>query len=509
MDSLTYRLSCLLMIAVLISTALTACMVGPDYKKPAAPKTNRYTETSLPSKTVRAPHEKNAGKSQYFTLGENIPSDWWTLFHSPELNELIERGIKNNPTLEAAKASLRNAEEILRAQIGNLLLPAIGANVLAERQRLNLQSEGINIGGASEKTIFDLYNVGVNVSYTLDFFGSARRQIEASGAQVDFQQYELIATYLTLTSNIATTAIAIASLKDQVDVTKELIREQEQQLTIIKQQFKVGAVSLENVSSQETLVAQTKATLPPLEKTLAQLRDALAILVGTTPSESELPTLNLAMFELPKELPVSLPSSLAEQRPDILASAALLHAASAQVGVATANLYPQITISGAYGWSTSTFSQLFTPSVKVWSYAAGLTQPIFKGGALLAERRAAIAAYEQAFAQYKFTVLQAFQNVADSLQAIEMDARTFRAQKQAEIAARQNMLLIQQQYKLGGVSYINLLTAQQQYQQTRIARIQAQASRYSDTAALFQALGGGWWQNVANKNKCENQKNKT
>lgn len=491
---------------VLFCTTLAACMVGPNYQRPNTSTPNLYTESTLPSKTASTPKEKRNGKAQQFVLGKDIPGDWWTLFHSPELNDLIQRSLKNNPSIEQAKAALRNAEEIYKAQIGNLLLPFVSANVLGERQRLNLQSEGIEITGPKSKTIFNLYNVGFNVSYTLDIFGGARRQIEAYGAQVDFQQYELLATYLTLTSNIVTTAITIASLQDQIDVTKELIRSQEQQLGIIKKQYKVGAVSLENVMSQENLLANTKSTLPPLEKTLAQYRDALAILVGTAPGDSQLPTLRLSMFELPKELPVSLPSKLAEQRPDVLAAEALLHAACAQIGVATANLFPQITINGLFGWSATQFNQVFTENVKVWSYSASLAQPLFKGGALLVARRAALANFDQYLAQYKYTLLQAFQNVADSLNAIHADARTLRARKQAEMAARNTMLLTRQQFKAGGTSFVSLLTAEQQYQTTKLSRIQAEANRYNDTAALFQALGGGWWQNVANKNDDDKKK---
>jgi NodT family efflux transporter outer membrane factor (OMF) lipoprotein len=247
------------------------------------------------------------------------------------------------------------------------------------------------------------------------------------------------------------------------------------------------------VLTQETTVAQTRATLPPLEQSLAQSLHVLAVLIGTFPSEAHLPMMRLEDLSLPRRLPLSLPSSLARQRPDIRASEALLHAASAQIGVATANLYPQLTLNGAYGWESNIASDLFKHSTSTWSLAAQVLQPVFNGGALLAKRRQAIAAYQQAEAQYRQTVLQAFQNVADSLRAIENDSQAFRAQKQAEAAASNSLKLIQKQYRLGGVSYLSLLTAQRQYQQTKIARIQAQASRYNDTVALFQALGGGWW----------------
>jgi NodT family efflux transporter outer membrane factor (OMF) lipoprotein len=340
--------------------------------------------------------------------------------------------------------------------------------------------------------VFNLFNASVNVSYTLDVFGGLRRQIEALGAQVDNQQFELMAAYLSLTANIVTTAVTVASFQAQIQATHSLLSAQEKQLAIIKKQFFLGGLSRNEVLTQETLVAQTRATLPPLEKSLAQSRHALLALVGEYPDQP-LPRIQLDAIDLPRALPLSLPSMLVRQRPDVRASQALLHAASAQIGVATANLFPQVTLSGADGWQSLVLPSLINPANKIWNITADITQPIFHGGALLAQRRAAIAAYDLAAAQYKQTVIQAFQNVADTLRALETDARSLRAQRQAEISAKHSLQLITQQYRLGGVSYLDLLNAQQQYQQTKISRIKAQAIRYSDTAALFQALGGGWW----------------
>jgi NodT family efflux transporter outer membrane factor (OMF) lipoprotein len=462
-------------------------MVGPNFHSPAAPKVTSYTATPLPAKTVSTPNAGKSGKAQYLISNRDIPAEWWKVFHSTELNSLIQVGMENSPNLIAAKATLVQAEETLIAQIGNSLYPAFNLGLSGARQKFSDQSIGFN--GSS---VFNLFNASVSAAYTFDFFGAARRQIEALAAQVDYQQFQLIAAYLTLTSNIATTSITIASLEDQIVATRSLLHDQEAQLAIFKQQFNVGGIAYPNLLTQQTLVNQTRATLPPLEKSLSQSRHALAVLVGDLPNRKP-PNIRLAALSLPTELPVSLPSSIVRQRPDVRAAEALLHAASAQVGVATANLFPQFTINGNFGWEASAPAFLINPSAKVWSYGGQITQPLFHGGALFATRRAAIAAFDASAAQYRQVLLQAFQNVADALRAVTEDAKTFRAQKQAETSAFHNLVITKQQYRAGGVSYLALLTAQQQYQQTRIARIQAEAARYADTAALYQALGGGWW----------------
>lgn len=478
----------LTLIIMAFSAVLTGCpMVGPDFQKPAAPTTERYVQLPSPTQTVSSPLAGTAGYAQRFNYGQDIPAEWWTLFHSESLNELIQAGLKNSPNLAAAKATLRQAAETLRAELGSLY-PAVSANLSAERMQLSGASQGTN-----SSSTFNLYNANVSVSYIFDVFGGVRRQIESLAAQMDYQSFELEAAYLSLTSNITTTVINIASLQAQIQATHELIKAEEEQLIIIKRQLGLGGVSGTNVLTQETQVAQTRALLPPLEQNLAQSRHALAVLVGEFPSQMKLPYFDLNKLRLPGQLPVSLPSSLVRQRPDIRASEALLKSASAQVGVATANLYPQITLTAAYGWSGLTLDGLFSPSNVAWNLGPQLVQPIFQGGSLQATRRASIAAFEAAQAQYRQTVLQAFQNVADTLRALQNDARTLQAQSQAELAAKNTMIITQKQLGLGGVSYLNLLTAEQQYQQTKISRIQAEAARYADTAALFQALGGGWW----------------
>lgn len=484
------------MIAMMLGS-LSACLVGPDFASPEPPKVNHYTKPPWPCRTANAPG--HGGASQQFIQAKYISAEWWRLFHSSKINKLICQGISNSPNLRAAKATLLEAQENLSAGIGNNLFPTLSAQLTAQRGSNTgffSSSNGTNSVATSgiPSSVFNLFNASLNASYLLDFFGGMRRQIQGLQSQVEYQYFELRAAYLSLTSNIVTTAITVASLHRQICVTKQLIREQAQQLAIIKKQFDLGGVSQIEVVAQQTQLAQTKATLPPLEKNWAQTRHLLAILVGAFPSERHIiPSLDLNELHLPTKLPLSVPSALVRQRPDVRASEALWEAANAQVGVATANLYPQITINGSWGKSNTVGSQVFGSQSNLWNIGAGIFQPLFRGGALLAERRAAIAAYDAAAAQYREVVLQAFKNVADTLRAIEADAREMRAQKQAETAAYTNLYLVKQQFSLGGVSYLSLLDAQRQYQQTRISLVQAEASRYADTAALFQALGGGWW----------------
>ncbi len=475
-----------LLLGLLPLFLLQGCKVGPNFRSPPAPGVQRYTETPLPAKTAHTPGP--GGEAQVFLENSDIPLLWWELYHSPEINTLIKAGLIHNPSLASASAALRQARENWKAQIGNSLLPAVNASGSVIRQKY----AGVQIGIPGDSETFSLYNVAFNASYTLDVFGGARREIESLRAQVDYQQFEVIAAHLTLTSNIVTTAITMASYRAQIKATRKLIQAEQNILNILLQQYHLGGISNENVLTQRTLLEQAKATLPPLQKNLAQAKHALAALVGTFP-EQQLPVIDLDQLKLPTELPIGIPSMLVRQRPDIRASEALLHAACAQIGVATANLFPQITLTGNEGWLNSSWSKLFTAQNNVWLIAAQVAQPLFRGGALFAQRRAAIAAYDQALAQYKQTILQAFQNVADVLSALETDARTLQAQTIAERSARASLNLAMQQYRLGGVSYLNLLNAQQQYQQALISRIQAQAMRYNDTAVLFQALGGGWW----------------
>ncbi len=468
---------------------LSACAVGPNFHPPAAPDTSVYTAVALPPETASSPGP--GGVSQCFAPGKDIPAQWWTLLHSAQLDELIRQALADNPTLDSAQATLRQARENLRALVGSALFPSVDADVSASRQKIS----GAEFGEPSTTfPPFTLYNASVNVQYTFDLFGGARRELEALRSQVDYERFQLEGAYLTITSNIVTTAIEEALLRAQIRVTQEIIADQEKQLEVVDRQFQIGAVAHTDVLAQRAQVAQTQAKLPVLEKELAQTRHQLAVLAGKLPSDAaSLPEFNLEGLQLPQELPVSLPSSLVRQRPDIRASEALLHAASAEIGVATAAMYPQITLSGSFGWESTTTSNLFTSSAAIWSLTGGLLQPLFHGGELSAKRRSAVAAYDQADAQYRATVLLAFQNVADVLRALDTDARTLKAQSNAEAAAAETFYVTQKQFQLGAVNYLSLLNAERQHQEARINLVAAQAARFADTAALFQALGGGWW----------------
>ena len=473
---------------MLASAMLAGCAVGPDFRQPAAPDTQSYTRAALPQETAATPG--TGGAAQRFVSEQDIPAQWWTLFQSQALDQLIRQALQDSPTLAAAQGTLRESQENLRAQYGAALAPGVDASLSATRQRIS----GAAFGPGGKANLFNLYNASVRVSYALDLFGGARRELESLRSQVDYQQFQLEGAYLALTANIVTTAVKEASLRAQMKATEGIVALQERQLEVVKNQFELGAVARSDVLAQQTQVAQTRATLPPLEKALALTRHQLAVLAGKLPSEAELPEFNLADLQLPQELPLSLPSSLVRQRPDIRASEALLHQASAQVGVATANMYPQLTLSASYGVESNKSRDLFNGNApSIWNLGANLLQPLFHGGELKHRRRAAVAAYDQAAALYRETVLQAFQDVADTLRALDTDARTLKAQAEAETAARDALELTREQFQLGAVSYLSLLNAERQYHLAQVILIQAQGTRYADTAALFQALGGGWW----------------
>ncbi len=470
--------------------ALCGCTVGPDYRAPKPPNVQAYT--SIPAETSSAP--VRGGESQRLVLGKEIPERWWSLFRSEKLDQLIRMALKANPTIAAAQATLRQAEENLRAQYGSRRFPSADLNLAGRREKFSAAQFGQT---GFSGTVFNLYNASVDVSYLLDIFGAVSRELEALQSQVDYQHFLLEGSYLTLSANVVTTVVQEASLRARLEATREIVSEQEKLYALVEGQFQLGGASGSDRLAQYTQLSQTRSTLPPLEKDLAQTRHLLAVLLGSFPIDADkLPELDLDSLELPRELPLSLPSALARQRPDVRAAEALLHAASAQVGVATANLYPQITLTGSIGAVTGSTNNIFSADALVWNLGAGLLQPLFHGGELLAKRRAAVAAYDQALANYRETVLQAFKNVADVLRALEADARALGAVAEAAEAARKSLDLTKEQYRLGGVSYLTLLNAQRQYQQTRIDLIQAQAARFADTAALFQALGGGWWHPV-------------
>jgi NodT family efflux transporter outer membrane factor (OMF) lipoprotein len=465
---------------------LAACAVGPDFAPPPAPPVAGYTPEGQPATTASV--DVAAGAAQRFDLGRDIPGEWWTVFHSRELDSLIAEALQANPSLAAAQAALWQAKENLYAQQGKLL-PSLDANASATRQQFS-PSE---FGGVGPPFIFNLFQATVNVSYAPDVFGGQRRQIEATAALADYQRFQLEATYLTLTSNVVTAAVQEASLRGQIDATVDIIKAETDQLDVVRHQFEGGAAARTDVLTQQSEVATAQATLPPLQKQLEQQRHVLLALIGRFPSEARREHLTLASLRLPTALPLSLPSQLIEQRPDVRAAEAQLHQASAQIGVAIANRLPQFNLTGDYGSAAVTTAALFSPGALIWSAAASGTQPIFHGFQLVHAQHAAEAAYDMAEAQYRNTVLGAFQNVADALRALQLDAATLKAQRNALRAASDTLDLSRGQYRLGAITYVILLNAQHSYQQARLALVQAQAARLADTAALFQALGGGWW----------------
>jgi NodT family efflux transporter outer membrane factor (OMF) lipoprotein len=478
--------------ALLLGLGLSGCAVGPDYHQPSAPKVSGYTPDPLPVATGSA-----YGVAQQFISGQDISGDWWSLFRSTELNRLIDAALRNNPTLAAAQATLLEAEENVRAEQG-AFLPSVSGSFQAERQKIS-SAETATAGGSVTDTgpvnvpPFSLYNASVSVSYTLDVFGGVRRQVESLQAQADYERYELEAAYLTLTANIVTAAVTEASLNAQVAATRQIISIDQSQLNILNKQFSFGGVPMANVLSQQAALESAIATLPPLQAELAQERNQLADLVGVFPANFHQDDFTLESLHLPEAVPVSLPSAVVNRRPDIQAAAAQLHEASANVGVATANMLPQITLSADLGQEALKAGSLFTPDNLLWSLVAGITQPIFEGGALTAKRKASIAALQTAGAQYQVTVLSAFENVANALQALQFDAVTLAADQLAEQTSAHSLQVTQSQVQLGGQPFTAELTAQSTYQTAVIARVKAQAARLSDTAALYQALGGGWW----------------
>jgi len=466
---------------------LTACVVGPDFQRPTAPTVDRYTLQPLPAQTASV--EVKGGEAQRFVQNMDIPGQWWTLFHSKPINDLIDQALRANPDLEAAQAALRGAWENVYAQQG-AFFPSADASFNPTRQK----SAGVLSSPlASGNNIFSLHTAQVAVAYAPDMFGSTRRQVESLKAQADSQRFQLEAAYLTLTSNVVAAAVEEAALRGQIEATRKIIEFQSKSLGLLKSQYELGQIATVDVVAQEAALAQVQAMLPPLEKQLAQQRDLLARLAGRFPSETLTEKFELSLMQLPQELPVSLPATLVSQRPDVRFAEEQLHAASAEIGVNIASRLPNITLSANLGSSATAISQLFTSGTGFWALSANLTQPIFQGGTLLHRQRAAEAFYDQAAAEYRSAVLTAFQNVADTLHAIQGDADALKAAVAAENAADRSLTIVQKQLELGDVSYLELLNAEQTYQQAKINLVQALANRYADTAALFQALGGGWW----------------
>jgi NodT family efflux transporter outer membrane factor (OMF) lipoprotein len=434
--------------------------------------------------------ESLVGAAQQFVLDMDIPGQWWTLFRNEKLNRVLETALTGNPTLGAAQAALRQARENAYAQWG-AYWPEIAAQLSASRNLTAVSA--VSPASASGNPYYSLITPQLNVSFVPDVFGGNARLVESLTAQAESQRYQLEATYLTLTSNVVTAAIQEASLRGQIAATEQTIRIETDLLHILRRQLDLGQVAGSDVAAQEAALAQAEQLLPPLQKQLAQQRNLIASLIGYPPSQQPPETFELDELILPADLPLSLPAKLVTQRPDVAAAEENLHSAGAQVGVAIAARLPQITLTAQLGNQAGAVSQMFTPGTNFWALSAGLTQPIFQGGTLLHKQRAAEAGFEQAKAQYRNTVLTALQNVADSLRALQADANALHAAVASEHAAARSLEIVRRQLALGQVAYLALLNAAQTYQQARLTLVQAEGSRLADTAGLFQALGGGWW----------------
>ena len=472
----------------LLAIVLSGCTVGPDFKPPAAPSATRYTSPG----EATAPDTGPAAPRQAVALGEKVTADWWTLFRSPDLDRLVKQAIVGSPTLDAAKARLAAARETVTATT-SALYPQVGFSASATREKVSASAFGLHPDQVQLPPNFNLFQLGPTVSYALDIFGGTRRQIEQEAALADYQRDELDAAYLTLTGNAVTQTVQVAAIRAQQKAVSDTLDIDRQNLALVQTERQAGTVPDNDVVTAESQLAADETLQPGLDQQLSVAKHALAVLLGRAPGDWSPPDFDLAALTLPGQLPVSLPSELVRQRPDIQAAGAQLHAASAQIGVATAQLYPAITLSAGVSASALDPGHLFSPSGLVWSIAAGLTQPIFDGGTRQAERRVALASFKATAADYQQTVLQAFGQVADILQALTHDANLLVDEQRALDTASQSVRLQRLTYGNGTTGILDLLDAQRQYQQALLGYVRAEAQRYQDTIQLLVAMGGGWW----------------
>jgi len=484
-----------------IGAALSGCAVGPDFVEPAAPPEAGYAPEPLPGASVG--DSARGGAVQKFVWGQTLSYDWWTQFGSAALNSLVEQAIRNNPSLPAAQAALRQAQEMVYAQQG-YFFPIINGGYSFERQQVagnqgsatpGPQGNGTTIAPSAPAapTLYNMHTAQLTVGFIPDVFGANRRQVESLQAQAEIQRYTLQATYVTLAANVVAAAIQQAETRDEIAAVQAIIAANEKTVAIVKAQQRTGYVMAIDVAAVEAALAQSRQLLPPLDKQLAQTRDLLRALVGTLPNQEITEISDLGQLHLPTDLPVSLPSQIIEQRPDVRAAEEQWRSASANVGIAIAARLPQFSITGAGGGVASQFGQIFSTGGPFWNVVGDVSLPIFDGNSLLHKERGADQALLQAAAQYRGTVLAAYQNVADSLHAIQSDADAFKAASQAEQAAKVTLDLTRRQNQAGYVTTLTLLSADMAYQQTQLSLVQAEAARFGDTAALYQALGGGWW----------------
>ncbi|MDR2244450.1 MAG: efflux transporter outer membrane subunit [Burkholderiales bacterium] len=476
---------------VCAAALLCGCAVSPDFKSPEAPTATRYTETPMPEQTADAPTLAHGGAAQRFLIGETEAvlhgNPWWALFQNAALDQLIEQALANNPTLAEAEARLRQAQEEYLARAGASRYPSVDVGASATRQQVDLVTMGMPTMPSPPP--FTLYNTSVNVSYTFDWFGAHARALEGLQAATEIKSWQLEAARLTLAANIAAAVVREASLREQISILNTMIEVLQKQLTILEARRALGGVSDADLQQLKSVLADHQSRLPPLHQLLYSLRHQLALYFGQTAGEATLPQFRLVDLQLPEPLPLTVPSEWVRQRPDIRAAEAMLHQASANVGVATANLYPRLTLSGGFGSAALSGEKLFAEGFNLWNLGVGVTQPLFRGGELQAQKRAAEAAFDAAAAGYRQTVLQGFQNVADALRALETDALTLKARSAAADETLATYRLMDARYQLGGVDQWMVLDAERRYLEALLARVQSIADRYAGTVALFQAMG--------------------
>jgi len=466
-----------------ITAMLNACAVGPNFVRPAPPDADRYTREPLLAATVAADD-----RTQHFSPGATVTADWWRLFKSEQLDAAVRQALAGNPTLQAAEASLRQSQDNLRAGYG-VFFPQISAVADASRQR----TAPILQGSPASGTIFNVFTLSGIISYAIDVFGGNRRRVEGLKAQADYQLYASKAAYVTLSANVVNTSIAHAAYDAQVRATEQLLELENQQFQATEAQVRAGVAPYSNLLSLRSLIAANQASLAPLKQKRGQSEHLLATLKGVLPSKATVPDVELSGLTLPVDLPVSLPSALVRQRPDILSAESQMHVASANIGVATAAMFPSFSLNGSYGAAGSTPANLASGNSRFWDIGPTVSVPLFQGGSLWFGRKAAIDAYQASQAIYRQTVLDAFAQVADALNALGHDAEALQAQADAQRAAGEALNLVQANYRAGLAGYLELLVADVQYHQAMIAYLQAVAQRHQDTVALFVALGGGWW----------------
>jgi NodT family efflux transporter outer membrane factor (OMF) lipoprotein len=475
--------------ASMLSAVISGCAVGPNFQPESAPNANGYLPGKLASPTADRSGPRVA--AQHFVNGADVSTRWWAAFKSQPLNDLIKQSVDHNPNLQAAEAAIKNAQYNALAQRG-LFFPQLTGDSSSQNALFANPGQLPPIPTVGPQSQFTLFTNQLTVSFTPDIWGGNLRAVESLDAVTEQQLFQLDAAYLTLTSNVVTAAIQEASLRGQIAATRRIIGIERDLLDILKRQFNFGQAAQADVLAQDAALAQAEQLLPPLEKQLAQQRDLLTSLAGQLSADEIAQKFDLAHLKLPTNLPVSLPSRLVDQRPDVRAAEANMHSASAQVGVAIAARLPNIVLSANGGTTAFNLPQSFTPGTGFYTLGAAVTAPIFDGFTLYNKQKAAEAALDQAEAQYRATVITAFQNVADALRALQTDTKAVQAAVRAETAAKASLDIVQTQLNAGQVNQLAVLNAQQTYLTAAVVRVQTDANRLSDTAALFMALGGGW-----------------